>query len=104
MDHWTNDGKVALEDDLMTVSAADENLRRSFRLETAVRFLTVSGGEDESLFVGKVKSVGELASVGAEHYGTSVILRDTAYECEEGFIGTPTDARPASGSGLLHLR
>ncbi len=104
MDQWTTGGKVTLEDDLMTVAAADESLRRSFRLETAVRFLILSGGEDESLLVGKVKGVGELASIGAEHFGTSVILRETAYECEEGFIGTPTDARPATGSGLLHLR
>ena len=104
MDLWTSGGKVTLEDDLMTVAAADESLRRSFHLETAVRFLTLSGGEDEASLVGKVKSVSELAKVGAEHFGTSVILRETAYECEEGFIGTPTDARRASGSGLLHLR
>ena len=104
MDRWTTEGKVTLEDDLMTVAAADEKLRRSFRLETAVRFLTVSGGEDESRLVGKVKSAGDLAGVGAEHFGTSVLLRETAYECEEGFIGTPTDAAPATGSGLLHLR
>jgi hypothetical protein len=99
MDRWTSGGKVALRDDLMTVPA----LNRSFRLEGAVRFLRVVGGTDEHALLGKVKTLVDLASVGAEHYGSSVIRGDTAYECEEGFIGAPTDEVATSGSGLLDL-
>jgi hypothetical protein len=99
MDQWTSGGKVGLQDDLMTVPA----LKRTFRLEGAVRFLKVVGGNDEHKLTGKVKTLTDLAAVGAEQYGGSVILGDSAYECEEGFIGAPTDAQETSGSGLLEL-
>ena len=99
MDQWTTGGKVGLQNDLMTVPA----MNRSFRIEGAVRFLKLVGGNDDQVMVGKVKTVVELASVGAEQYGTSVILGDAAYEVEEGFIGLPTDATATSGSGLLDL-
>jgi hypothetical protein len=99
MDQWTTGGKVGIEDDLMSVPA----LQRTFRIEGAVRITKVVGGSDEKSMLGKVKTAVELASIGAEQYGSSVILGDSAYECEEGFLGVPTDATPTSGSGLLEL-
>jgi len=99
MDSWTTGGKVGLKDDLMTVPA----LGRTFRLESAVRIVKIVGGDDDKSLVGKVKTSAELAGEGAEHYGASVIVADSAYECEEGFVGIPTDAPSTSGSGLLDL-
>ena len=99
MDQWTSGGKVAIQDDLMTVPA----LKRSFRIEGAVRFVKVVGGTDDKQMIGKVKSLIDLASIGAEQYGKSVILGEAAYECEEGFLGMATDAKATSGSGLLEL-
>jgi hypothetical protein len=100
MDQWTAGGKVGLRDDLMTVPA----MNRTFRIEGAVRFIKVVDGEDSQGLVGKVKSVIDLAALGAEHYGNSVILDETAYECEEGFLGAPEDAAAGTdGEGLASL-
>ena len=100
MDRWTHEGKVSLQDDVMTLPA----MNRSFRLRAAVRFLSVVEGADEHGLIGRVKSDEQLAQIGAEHYGASVIMGDVGYECEEGFLGTPADATGSSGaSGLLKL-
>jgi hypothetical protein len=99
MDQWTTGGKVVLKDDLMTVAA----LGRTFRIETAVRVLTLVGGDDTISLVGKVKTQGELAQAGYERFGSSLVAGEAAYECEEGFLGTPTDAHPTSASGLIDL-
>jgi hypothetical protein len=96
MDRWTGEGKVSLQDDLMTLPA----LGRSFRLRTAVRFLSVIEGADANGLVGRVKTDEQLAELGGEHYGASVILGDVGYECEEGFIGLPIDG---GASGLLKI-
>ena len=96
MDRWTAEGKVSLQDDLMTLPA----LGRSFKLRTAVRFLSVIEGADGNGLLGRVKTDEQLAELGAEHYGASVILGDVGYECEEGFIGLPVDG---GHSGLLKI-
>jgi hypothetical protein len=96
MDRWTAEGKVSLQDDLMTLPA----LGRSFKLRTAVRFLSVIEGSDSNGLIGRVKTDDQLGEMGAEHYGASVILGDVGYECEEGFIGLPVDG---GASGLLKL-
>jgi hypothetical protein len=96
MDRWSGEGKVALQDDLMTLPA----LGRSFTLRTAVRFLSVIEGADAHGLIGRVKTDEQLAEMGGEHYGASVIMGDVGYECEEGFIGLPVDG---GASGLLKL-
>ena len=99
LDTWTSGGKVGLQDDLMTVAA----LGRTFRIESAVRIVKLVGGDDAKQLVGKVKTQSEIASGGYELYGTSLVAGEAAYECEEGFVGSPTDAPSMSGSGLLNL-
>lgn len=96
MDRWTAEGKVSLSDDVMTLPAMD----RSFKLRTAVRFLSVIEGADAQNLVGRVKTDEQLAELGGEHYGASVIMGDVGYECEEGFVGVPIDG---GASGLLKL-
>jgi hypothetical protein len=99
MDRWTREGKVLLQDDLMTLPA----MNRSFRLRTAVRFTGVVEGEDQHGLLGRVKSDEQLAQLGAEHYGASVIMGEIGYECEEGFLGTPSDANATGSSGASGL-
>jgi hypothetical protein len=97
MDRWTAEGKVSLSDDVMTLPA----LGRSFQLRTAVRFKGVSDATaDTHGLVGRVKTDTQLAELGCEQYGSSVILGEVGYECEEGFIGLPVDG---SHSGLLKI-
>jgi hypothetical protein len=96
MDRWSGEGKVSLQDDFMTLPA----LGRSFKLRTAVRFLSVIEGADAHGLIGRVKTDEQLGEMGAEHYGASVIMGDVGYECEEGFIGLPVDG---GTSGLLKL-
>ena len=96
MDRWSAENKVQLNDDIMSLPA----LGRSFRLRTAVRFLSVIEGADAHGLLGRVKTDEQLAEMGGEHYGASVIMGDVGYECEEGFIGLPIDG---NASGLLKL-
>lgn len=96
MDRWTAEGKVALQDDIMTLPA----MGRSFKLRTAVRFLSVIEGADAHGLIGRVKTDEQLAEMSGEHYGASVIMGEVGYECEEGFIGLPVDG---GHSGLLKL-
>jgi hypothetical protein len=98
MDKWTSEGKVRLDDDVMTLPA----MGRSFRLSSAVAFTQVVDGEDRAKLLGKVKTDAQLAEIGGEHYGASVIVGETGYECTEGFVGTPIEGAVA-GSGLLKL-
>jgi hypothetical protein len=97
MDRWSAEGKVSLSDDVMTLPA----LGRSFQLTTAVRFkAVVEGSADSHGLVGRVKTDAQLAELGGEIYGTSVILGEVGYECEEGFVGLPVDG---GHSGLLKI-
>ena len=92
LDMWIEEGRIALVGDELTASAEG----RRFELESAVRFISeVASGEDPNELVGKVKTVEQLAVMGAEHAGGSVILGDNAYEIVDGFLGAliPADAR-----------
>lgn len=100
MDRWTSEGKVRLDDDVMLVPA----MNRSFRLTGAVYFTQLIDGDDEKQLIGRVKSTEQLGELKAEHYGASVILGETGYECIEGFVGVPVEgASPMQSSGLLKL-
>jgi hypothetical protein len=82
----TTANKVSIVDGVLNLT----ELGRQFRIEPAVRFLTVSGGDgDPHGLVGLVKSEEELAGMGADHMATSVIYVDTAYEVQPGFVGEP---------------
>ncbi len=86
LDSWSDEGRVAVDGDRMTLVEDG----RSFAIDPAVRFLKVVGGdEDPHELVGKVKRESELDSMGAEHYVTSVIMGETAYDVQQGFLGDP---------------
>ena len=86
LEAWTAEGRATLDGDRMTLV----ELGRVFQVREAVRFMMVTGDEaDPHDLLGLVKEEEELAKMGADHMGNSVIYADTAYEVQNGFVGTP---------------
>jgi hypothetical protein len=88
LDAWASEDRVKLEVDVMTLAGDG----RSFRLRPAVRFLRVSGGTggvDANGLVGRVKRIDDLARLGGEQFMESVIVGETAYDVQSGFLGEP---------------
>jgi hypothetical protein len=84
LEAWVNDGKVTFEDNVLTILAE----KAAYRLEPAAHITTLLDGQDTAKLVGQTWTIADLENLGAEYYRDSVILRDTAYQCEEGFVGT----------------
>lgn len=81
-------GRMELDGDFLRVGAAV-----ALCIEPAVFFETVDGGAvDAHGVIGCVKSSGELAEMGAEHYDRSVVVGDVAYTVRPGFLGIPVGA------------
>ena len=80
---------MRIEADLMTLARDG----RAFRLRPALRFLRVVGsgdGEaDPNGLVGRVKLVDDVVRLGGEQFMESVILGETAYDVQPGFLGEP---------------
>ena len=92
LEEWIEEGEVLFEDNTLTIFA--ENT--SYDLEPAIRILTVLDGVDTQALLGRIISISEVASLRAEHLRDSVIVGDTAYQCEEGFValGRATESAP----------
>lgn len=66
--------------------------RISLRVVPAYFFGHVSGGSDEGHgLLGRAKTKAAVGALGAEVYMSSVIVAETAYDVEAGFIGKPLD-------------
>ena len=66
----------------------------SLRLVPAYYFdLVVSGSDKGNRLLGRAKSKAALAALGAEVHMHSLVLGETAYEVEAGFIAKPVDPR-----------
>ena len=84
IDAWSAENRIDVKGDIMTLVEH----KRSFTIRPAVRFLKVSGGEEDPHdLVGKVKAETEIADMGADHMADSVIVGETAYDVENGFVG-----------------
>jgi len=85
LDALINEGKVTLEGTVLTVAAPN---KPSFQLEPAFRFIrTADNGPDIHHLVGKIKPEKDLKASHAEIYMNSVLVQETAYEVELGFLG-----------------
>lgn len=90
LDSWIISRKVELSKNIMTLRW----LPMSLRLVPACYLERVTRGADEgNRLLGRVKSKAALAALGAEVYTDSVILGETEYEAEAGFILRPVDAK-----------
>ena len=86
IDSWTAENRISIEGDTMVLV----ELKRSFLIRPAVRILSVEGSdEDPRDLIGKVKEHSELEAMGADHLATSLIVDDTAYKVENGYVGDP---------------
>src|SRR5688572_16454501 len=82
LDKWVENGKVEFNDGKLTLLRE----RKTYTLTPAVRFMKLIDGQDTHGLLGRLRSAEKLAEIGAEHMSDSVILGDTAYEVQEGFI------------------
>jgi hypothetical protein len=86
LDAWSAEDRVKIQDDIMTLAGDG----RSFRLKPAIRFLKVAGnGADPNQLIGRVKLLEDLTRMGGEQFMESVILGETAYDIQSGFLGEP---------------
>lgn len=92
-------GKAVLQDGVLTYVADG----KKFKAEAAVSVQQVLDGRDVQGLINKVVTQTELQKMNAEHYGDSLVVGETAYNCLEGFATTPvivpSVARP-SGAPL----
>jgi hypothetical protein len=88
VDAWVTADKVELSGEIMTFRGSGIALR----LVPGFYFGQLAGGSDEAHgLLGRVKSRAAVGALGAEAYMSSVLLRETAYEAEAGFIAKPLD-------------
>jgi hypothetical protein len=88
VDTWITTDQVDLAGEVMTFHRRPVILR----LVPGFYFDHVAGGTDESHeLLGRVKSKAAVAALGAEVYMNSVVLGETAYEVEAGFVAKPID-------------
>jgi hypothetical protein len=89
LDQWIVDGSVELQGGELTVLSAG----RQYRLAEAVHVLRdVSGTGDTHELVGLVKARTYLEQLDAELVETSMLIGDSAYDVEPGWLGIPTVA------------
>ena len=93
LDKWADHGRVELKGRVLTLLPE----KKSFQLTGAVRFVAMEAGDDTAGVLGKVKTLEALKRMGAEHYMESVILGDSAYKVQQGFLAEANALRRAVG-------
>jgi len=92
VDAWVAADRADVAGDVLTL----RGVAGALRLAAASLFSSVSAGSDEAQkLLGRVKAEQAIAALGGEVYLTSVILGETAYEVEPGFLATPAPAEAA---------
>ncbi len=96
LDSWAGQGKIDFVGNVMTLLVG-EGRGRSYALDPAVRFLAVVGADaDPHGLLRKVKSAAQLAALGADQVGDSVLIGDVAYQVEPGFLAEVSALRAAA--------
>lgn len=94
VDGWVTSDLAELSGHTLTFRAQGGALE----LAPALLFLHVSAGkEDPHDLVGKVLDEEAILALGGETYMSSVLLGETAYDVEPGFVGVPS----AAGLGTI---
>ena len=92
LDRWSEQGRVEVEGHVLTILGDG----KSFTLTSAVRFMKLEAGDDVTGLLQKVKTTDALKQMGAEHYMESVILGDSAYGVQQGFLADANALRRAA--------
>ena len=93
LDKWVDHGRVEVEGRVLTLVRE----KKSFQLTGAVRFVAMEAGDDAAKLLGKVKTLDALKQMRAEHYMESVILGESAYKVQQGFLAEANALRRAVG-------
>jgi hypothetical protein len=89
VDAWVTADKVDLVGETLTF----RNSRISLWVVPGFYFDHVSGGIDEAhKLLGRAKTKAAVNALGAEAYMSSVIVGETAYDVETGFLARPVDS------------
>ena len=94
LDKWSEQGRIEVDGNVLTILGE----QKSFALTTAVRFLKMEAGEDNAGLLAKVKTTDALKQMGAEHYRESVILGESAYQVQQGFLADANALRRAAAA------
>lgn len=87
IDAWCDEAKVKVENDVLTINRTPP---ARYRLIAAYRVMKVAGdGADTQKWINKVKTKEELEKAGADIYMNSIIIGDTAYDAEYGYLAAP---------------
>ena len=89
---WSDQGKVSVDGAVLTILG--EN--KAFALTSAVRFIKLEAGDDTAGLLQKVKTTEALKAMGAEHYMDSVLLGESAYQVQQGFLADANALRRAA--------
>jgi hypothetical protein len=85
LDGLISEGRIKLDGSVLTLLTPD---RPSFELEPAYRITgTADNGPDPHGLVGQIRYEKELRAAKAEIYLDSILLQETAYAADPGFIG-----------------
>src|SRR5919204_5343109 len=93
LDKWVERGRVELKGHVLTLIRE----KKSFNLSSAVRFLKLEAGEDKAGLLNKVRTLDALKQIRAEQYLDSVILGDSAYKVQLGFLAEASALQRAVG-------
>lgn len=88
VDGWVTTDKVELSGEIMTFRGSG----LAVRMIPGYYFDHVAGGSDDGHnLLGRAKMKAAVAALGAEVYLSSIIVGETAYEVEAGFLAKPVD-------------
>src|SRR5258705_10913359 len=96
LDKWSEQGRIQVDGNVLTILGE----QKSFALTSAVRFIKMEAGEDNAGLLAKVKTTDALKQMGAEHYMEAVILGESAYQVQMGFLAEAHGLRPAAAGSL----
>src|SRR5882672_611490 len=91
LDKWSEQGRIQVDGNVLTILGE----QKSFALTSAVRFIKMEAGDDNVGLLAKVKTTDALKQMGAEHYMESVILGESAYQVQQGFLADANALRRA---------
>src|SRR5437763_1244283 len=92
LDKWSEQGRIEVDGNVLTILGE----QKSFALTPAVRFLKMEAGDDKAGLLSKVKTTDALKQMGGEHYMESVILGESAYQVQQGFLADANALRRAA--------
>src|SRR5713226_7609881 len=94
LDKWSEQGRIQVDGNVLTILGEGKD----FALTSAVRFMKMEAGDDTAGLLQKVKTTDALKQMGAEHYMESVILGESAYQVQQGFLADANALRRAAAA------